>query len=81
MVKTFAIHLAAVVSGWVANPLPPRAQAVLDDFLQKRRATEDNATRRISFSDEHKTDRHSVNAPSELASPIAPEILKEPRDD
>tara|TARA_Y100001934_G_scaffold121487_1_gene148556 strand:- start:1207 stop:1371 length:165 start_codon:yes stop_codon:yes gene_type:complete len=54
---------------------------VVDGFLQKRRATEDNATRQISFSDEHKTDRHSGNAPSELASPIAPEILKEPRDD
>ena len=49
MVKTFAIHLAAVVSGWVANPLPPRAQVVVDGFLQKRRATEDNATRQISF--------------------------------
>jgi len=34
MVKTFAILLAAVVSGWGANLLPPRAQAVVDGFLQ-----------------------------------------------
>ena len=47
MVKTFAILLATAVSGWSADPLPPRAQAAVDGFLQKRRTIEDNATRQI----------------------------------